>query len=276
MDDRDDGEARGNDDRRRPERDRYIAVNAGSPSSIEAIRAIALAVFEAGYDGRDGDDMHQFAEDLRAMREDRRAQRDKAKTRKGWIVTVVTVGRNQHRRRIRPMVNALGAIRSGFRPSSWAALMRHNAIHVLIGLVLGAVIIGSGAYVSARWNDAVVFEDVQAAVTLSTREHVRWLAVRYHVVRERLCPSWSQHVLYRDNVLNGAIQRNYVPLAITANGLGASPASRDFAISFRLPDDLMPGTWHYTVVTSASCEWLPGLQRESVTETQPVGVDLPR
>lgn len=54
-----------------------------SPSSATAIRAIALALFEAGYDGRDPDAMHELAEDLRVWRQRRRA----AKRRVGlWTI----------------------------------------------------------------------------------------------------------------------------------------------------------------------------------------------
>lgn len=173
------------------------------------------------------------------------------------------------------MADALSRQSHLARAAAGWTVIRQNSIHILIGLTLGAAIIGTMAYLSAWWNDAVVFEDVQAAVSLQTREHVRWLAVKYHVAHERACPSWSQHAIYRDNVVHGEVERNFVPLAITANGLGAALGVKDFDISFRLPDSLLPGRWHYVVVTSASCEWLPGLQREAVTETVPVPVDIP-
>lgn len=152
--------------------------------------------------------------------------------------------------------------------------MRRNLLHLLIGLLLGGIAIATMAYASAKWNDAIVFSDVRTAVTLSTHDSGTWLAVRYHLARNESCPSWSQHLIYRDNVVDGQVQRNFVPLAITANGMGSTPEVKDFALSFRLPPDLMTGAWHYVVVTSASCEWLPGLQRESVTETVPTKIVL--
>lgn len=146
--------------------------------------------------------------------------------------------------------------------------------HILAGVFLGGFIIATGAYVSVRWNSAVVIGNVRAVATLTTRDHQTWLAVNYHVIRSVPCPSWSQHTIFKDNNIDGQVQRNFVPLAITANGLGASPSTRDFAISFRLPPNLMPGRWYYVVVTSASCEWLPGLQRESMSQTEPVEIDI--
>lgn len=153
-------------------------------------------------------------------------------------------------------------------------MARRHAIHIVGGIALGAFVTASLSYLSARWNAAIVFSDVRATVTLSTHNSGDWLGVQYHVVRGESCPSWSQHVIYRDNPVRGGIQRNFVPLAITSNGLGATPREHDFALSFRLPPDLQPGVWNYTVVTSSSCEWLPGLQRASVTQTPPVAIDI--
>ena len=145
---------------------------------------------------------------------------------------------------------------------------------MLIGLLLGGIIIGIMAYASRKWDDALVYSDIQTAVFLDTRSHEHWLAVRYHIDSIRSCPSWSQHLIYKDNTVDNHIQRNFVPLAITANGIGASTDVHDFALSFRLPPDLESGKWWYIVVTSAQCEWLPGLVRPAVTETTPVEVKI--
>lgn len=152
--------------------------------------------------------------------------------------------------------------------------MRRNALNILIGIALGGLVVATLAYVSRRWDNAVVLSNVTAAVVLDTRGHERWLAVRYHLDHPNACPSWSQHMMFRDNIVDGHLQRNYVPLAITANGIGGAPTEHDFALSFRLPPDLLPGKWWYTVITSASCEWLPGLVRPSVTQTEPQLVEV--
>jgi hypothetical protein len=152
--------------------------------------------------------------------------------------------------------------------------MRRYLLHVVIGVLLGGVLVATLAYMTRKWDNAVVMSNVGTVVVLDTRGHERWLAVRYHLDQMNACPSWSQHLIYRDNVVDGHTQRNYVPLAITANGIGANQDVHDFALSFRLPADLMPGKWWYTVVTSASCEWLPGLIRPAVTETPPEMVEI--
>ncbi len=152
--------------------------------------------------------------------------------------------------------------------------MRRNLLNILLGVSIGALVAATGAYMARRWDNAIVMSDVGTAVAIDTRSHERWLAVRYHIDKVNACPSWSQHLIYRDNQVDDHIQRNYVPLAITANGIGANPEEHDFALSFRLPPDLLPGKWWYVVVTSASCEWLPGLIRPAVTETTPQAVNI--
>lgn len=91
MDDRHTEARRISDASGRPDTDRDESVNPSSPSGVAAIRAIALAIFEAGYDGRDPDAMHALAADLRAAREEREAERAKIAARKGWMVVGITM-----------------------------------------------------------------------------------------------------------------------------------------------------------------------------------------
>lgn len=157
-------------------------------------------------------------------------------------------------------------------PSGWSMMIARNILHGFIGLCIGGAVIAFLSYASNKWNNAVVYSDVKAVVVLDTHNHEKWLAVRYHLDHENSCPSWSQHLIYRDNEVGDHTQRNYVPLAITANGIGSGSDAHDFALSFRLPNDLQPGEWYYVVVMSSSCEWLPGLTRQTVQETVPRSV----
>lgn len=159
-------------------------------------------------------------------------------------------------------------------PARWSMNFARNILHGFIGLCIGGSIIAFLSYASDKWNSAIVYSDVQTVVVLDTHNHEKWLAVRYHLNHENSCPSWTQHLIYRDNLVDGHIQRNYVPLAITANGIGGASDAHDFALSFRLPNDLQPGEWWYVVVMSASCEWLPGLTRQTVQETRPRSVTI--
>ena len=87
----DDNGSRDNDAQQRSNQDREITVNEnGLPTSASAIRAIALAIYQAGYDGRDDDDMGLLADDLRAWRQKRETDRNRATSHKAWIVVVVT------------------------------------------------------------------------------------------------------------------------------------------------------------------------------------------
>lgn len=162
------------------------------------------------------------------------------------------------------------------RRSSMSGRIGRHLLAALAGVAIGSAIAAGVAYLTARYESAVVFSDVRAVATLRTRHHELWLAVHYHVYRHRACPSWSQHAIFRDNTVHGMQVRNYVPLGITANGLGAQPYVNDFDISFRLPHDLLPGRWWYTVTTSASCQWLPGLTRDVLSQTVPVPITIPK
>ncbi len=86
-----DNGSRDHDGNPRQGRDRDITVNeAGLPTSAGAIRAIALALYQAGYDGRDEDDMHRLADDLRAWRAKREADRKRATSHKAWAVVILS------------------------------------------------------------------------------------------------------------------------------------------------------------------------------------------
>ena len=155
---------------------------------------------------------------------------------------------------------------------------RHNVALLLTCAtsLAGGLFLSSGLfYMSNLWNDAVVISDVQAAAEITTRAHERWLEVHYHATSVKQCPSWTQHTIYRDTKVLGRDRTVMMPLGITVNGLGAPRMETDFDIPFHLPDGLTPGDWYYTAITSTSCEWLPGLVRQRVQETEPIPVTIP-
>lgn len=75
--------------RRETDRDPFISGD-GSPSSVTAIRNITLAFFKAGYDGRDTDDMHQLAIDLRTYRERLQKDKERQSSVKAWRIVVIS------------------------------------------------------------------------------------------------------------------------------------------------------------------------------------------
>lgn len=76
--------------RRATDREPFIVGGDGSPSSATAIRNIALAFFKAGYDGRDTDDMHQLASDLRSYRDRMQKEKERQSSVKAWRIVVIS------------------------------------------------------------------------------------------------------------------------------------------------------------------------------------------
>lgn len=157
-----------------------------------------------------------------------------------------------------------------------AARLAWMLLACILGLSIGFVLASGGFYVATQWSEAVVISDVRAAASIRTVGRDRWVEVHYHLGVKRQCPSWTQHTLYRDTIALGRPRRVVVPIGITMNGLGEPGGLADFDISFQLPDDLVPGSWYYVARTANSCEWLPGLVRQQLQETEPIEVVVPR
>lgn len=141
----------------------------------------------------------------------------------------------------------------------------------VVGLTIGFIVAASGHYLATRWNNTLVVTDVRAAAEV----HQRMLRVQFHVSGSQECPSWTQHTLYRDMAderPKGRVIRTVVPIGITVNGFGAPSDKTDFDVPFALPASVTAGAWKYAAITSISCEWLPGLVRQQVQETDPIAV----
>lgn len=146
---------------------------------------------------------------------------------------------------------------------------------LIIGAALGGLVIGLISYLTVRYNSGVKFGDIQAQVKLLEYTERQELEVTYKVIASSKCPSWSQHLLYQNIEVKGRKERFYVPLGITVNGVGAEPLIKRYKMAWIIPSYLKPGEWWYTVVTSASCEWLPGFIRQELQETTPVEITIP-
>ena len=155
------------------------------------------------------------------------------------------------------------------------ARIAYLTLACILGLSIGFMLASGGFYIASQWSEAVVISDVRAATSIRTAGRERWVEVHYHLGFVRQCPSWTQHTLYRDVTVLGRPRRVVVPIGITLNGLGEPHDLADFDMSFRLPEDLVPGRWYYIARTANSCEWLPGLVRQQLQETTPIGVDVP-
>lgn len=70
--------------------DETVAASQGSPTSATALRAIALALLEGGYDPRDAASMHRLAVNLRSLGEMLDRARSKERRRSAWITIAGT------------------------------------------------------------------------------------------------------------------------------------------------------------------------------------------
>jgi hypothetical protein len=150
------------------------------------------------------------------------------------------------------------------------------ALAAVCGAGIASVLVVAASYTTDQWNKSPMIENVGVTASVSVRDRHRWLQVQYHVGAPTGCPSFTQHSIYQDIVMDGIERRVVVPLGITVNGLGSPSDRADFSIPFSIPSDVKGGAWTYVAIMSTFCEWVPGLTRRRVLETPPAIVYVPK